>query len=429
MTDPLISLILPTKNAMPHLRDTIQALQRQTHQNFELIIQDGKSTDGTLEYLESVKGLPMIHIESKQDFGIGDAYGRGMERSQGEYLCFLAADERLFKHSLELGMSWYKMFPHAAFIIGAVELLRKDQPEIFVPQPYDFLDVLSCKNVPPIAGIINRRVVGEDFYYDRSLKSCADYDFWLRLGVRFSDKELIVRPDIFMKSLATRSSMSYRVESIQQFCSDKCFILNRFIDLRPEFETYRYRGLEGICRWAASTACSLDPNSTFCTVFSMEAEQWSKKDNPPPSDYTTIDCYIPKQQSQRPGFPRFLDRFFFGLRHVKFLHAVRNWIGSKLHGRVLVGEENPWGYITYYSVNVFPQDWIKVSFQVQKGAIGICLMCGRKILFEKIFYQQTTSIETYFPLTNPNIDAIVFRNGGVGYSSLRIHALAIIRDK
>ena len=91
--DPLISLVLPVKNGLPHIQTTIAALHRQTYRNFELVVQDGGSTDGTLAYLNSITGLPRVEIVSQPDTGIGQAYNRGIVRSRGELLCLIASDE------------------------------------------------------------------------------------------------------------------------------------------------------------------------------------------------------------------------------------------------------------------------------------------------------------------------------------------------
>lgn len=102
-SSPLISLVLPVKNGLPHLQKTIDALRRQTYRNFELLVQDGGSTDGTLPYLDSIRDLPKIELVSQPDSGIGQAYNRGIARCQGDLVCLLASDEYLDNDALEKG--------------------------------------------------------------------------------------------------------------------------------------------------------------------------------------------------------------------------------------------------------------------------------------------------------------------------------------
>src|SRR5262245_56125325 len=98
-------------NAMPHVQATIEALRRQTYRHFELIVQDGGSTDDTLYYLRSIRDLPSVEIVSERDKGIGQAYNRGIQRSRGDLLCLIAADEYLDDDALQKGVQWYETYP------------------------------------------------------------------------------------------------------------------------------------------------------------------------------------------------------------------------------------------------------------------------------------------------------------------------------
>ncbi|MDE3047635.1 MAG: glycosyltransferase, partial [Verrucomicrobiota bacterium] len=127
---PLVSVVIPTKNSLPHLKNAIEGLRRQTYQHFELIIQDGGSTDGTLEYLANIHDLPSIDIQSQIDSGLGQAYNRGIARCRGDYLFLTASDERLFDHTLEKLLEWFKEYPSAAVIYGGALLVDSQGKEV-----------------------------------------------------------------------------------------------------------------------------------------------------------------------------------------------------------------------------------------------------------------------------------------------------------
>lgn len=256
MYNPLVSLVLPTKNSMPHLKAAINGIRHQTYRNFELIVQDGGSTDGTLEYLYSVEDLPKIEIVSEPDSGIGQAYNRGITRSKGDLLCLTASDEFLFDRSLEMGVSWFRENPSAAAIYGGMALVDKygREQSKFIPRPFDFLEFMRCDLFPTTAGLLNKKVIGEDLFYDESLKSCPDYDFWLRLGSRFSRNEIINHKELFMAARGDSTSMSYRPESFEQFHKDKIFVLERFLNGRGKecaIEALKNWAKIGILMWAA----------------------------------------------------------------------------------------------------------------------------------------------------------------------------------
>ena len=66
---PLVSIILCVRNGMPHVRHAVESVRSLTYSNYELVVQDGASTDGTLEYLRSVEGLPAMSIASAAAIG------------------------------------------------------------------------------------------------------------------------------------------------------------------------------------------------------------------------------------------------------------------------------------------------------------------------------------------------------------------------
>lgn len=84
------SIITVVYNAKKDLQKTIESVQDQTFNDFEHIIIDGGSTDGTFEYIKSLKFGNLKYI-SEKDKGIYDAMNKGIKFSSGEYLLFLNA--------------------------------------------------------------------------------------------------------------------------------------------------------------------------------------------------------------------------------------------------------------------------------------------------------------------------------------------------
>ena len=60
--EPLVSVVVCTKNGMPHVRDAVASLEQQTYRRFEVVVQDAASADGTREFLETVpfEGLDVV---------------------------------------------------------------------------------------------------------------------------------------------------------------------------------------------------------------------------------------------------------------------------------------------------------------------------------------------------------------------------------
>lgn len=268
MQQPLISLALAVKNGLPHLRSAIEAVQCQTYRRYELVVQDGGSTDGSLDYLLSVaKNIPECRVESAPDAGIGQAYNRALARCSGELVCFIASDENLERDALERAVGWWRLHSDAVYVNGSVRLVDGSGAvtQVFHSPHFDLLGHLRCDVVLAFAGLLNAKKIGSDLYYDETLRTCPDYDFWIRLGSRFGPEHFFVAPDVFKTARADRASMSYRAEAFPQFCADKLFVLNRFLDTQtpgPLIEAVRRSSSAGILLWAAEQVLYLEGCST-----------------------------------------------------------------------------------------------------------------------------------------------------------------------
>ena len=86
---PLISVITPSYNQRRFIEDTIQSLQRQTYSNFEHIVVDAGSTDGTLEVLKKHETAYNMTWSSEPDSGMYHGINKGLRRAKGQILAAL----------------------------------------------------------------------------------------------------------------------------------------------------------------------------------------------------------------------------------------------------------------------------------------------------------------------------------------------------
>jgi hypothetical protein len=89
---PSISIISATYNCVNELPKLIDSIRCQTDKNFEWIVSDGASSDGTLDLLEAVNDINIVFV-SEKDFGIYDALNKALALSSGEYYLVAGADD------------------------------------------------------------------------------------------------------------------------------------------------------------------------------------------------------------------------------------------------------------------------------------------------------------------------------------------------
>lgn len=97
-----ISIVTTTSNSAATIRDTLESVLSQTHQDWELIIQDGLSQDDTLSIVQEYEyqSNGRIHTFSEKDNGLYDAMNRGIARATGDVIGILNSDDFYYDESV-----------------------------------------------------------------------------------------------------------------------------------------------------------------------------------------------------------------------------------------------------------------------------------------------------------------------------------------
>jgi glycosyltransferase involved in cell wall biosynthesis len=126
---PLFSIITPSYNARAALNDTFESVMDQAPTLFEYWVIDGRSSDGTPEWLGE-RTEPWFHWISGRDAGVYDAMNKGIGLAQGRFLLFLGAGDILLPGSLKRVAEFIQQDPTPAlrFIYGDVRDMQTGLP-------------------------------------------------------------------------------------------------------------------------------------------------------------------------------------------------------------------------------------------------------------------------------------------------------------
>src|SRR3989344_6126325 len=117
---PKVSIVIPSYNKASYIEATLHSIINQGYPNLEVIIQDGGSTDGSVEIIKRyAKKFPkIIQWVSKKDKGQVDAINAGLKKSSGEILTYMNADD-VYKNGalLEVGKQFTKQ-PNILWMTG-----------------------------------------------------------------------------------------------------------------------------------------------------------------------------------------------------------------------------------------------------------------------------------------------------------------------
>jgi glycosyltransferase involved in cell wall biosynthesis len=114
---PRITLITPVRNSAHYIEQTIQSVISQQYPNLEYFIEDGGSTDGTLEIIQKYAGR-LSGWNSQPDNGMYDALNRGFARGTGEVMGWISATDLLHTRSLFVVGSVFRALPDVEWITG-----------------------------------------------------------------------------------------------------------------------------------------------------------------------------------------------------------------------------------------------------------------------------------------------------------------------
>ena len=96
ISPPTFSVVVPTWCSAELIYPLLDSLASQTARDFEVVVSDGASTDGTVQVVETFRSrLPHLVIDSRKDSGIYDAINRGIMLARGRWILIMGADDQL----------------------------------------------------------------------------------------------------------------------------------------------------------------------------------------------------------------------------------------------------------------------------------------------------------------------------------------------
>jgi glycosyltransferase involved in cell wall biosynthesis len=185
---PRVSVVLPTRNRKDSLARALASVEAQRYREFEVVVVDDASTDGTASWLRE-KWPAVSLVELARPSGAAAARNRGVERSRGEIVAFLDDDDTWHPSYLEVQLSQFEANPEVDLCsTGHIEigsfghsslpdlrpLHQYTEPLLhFMAEcPIHTLSVVACR----------RTLFSRIGRFDEELSVVHDLDFYLRLA-------------------------------------------------------------------------------------------------------------------------------------------------------------------------------------------------------------------------------------------------------
>lgn len=179
------SIIIPTYNRADLLPETIRSVQNQTFMDWECIVVDDGSTDGTRQVVEAIiKSDSRIKYFFQENAERSAARNNGIRNSSGEYICFLDSDDHfLSNHLYDLGkMIDSQRIEKAMVIYQAINISNEKQEVTKLEQPGDNLvEFIYLNPISPSRVCVSKDVLDE-LNFDEDIVIVEDVILWMKIA-------------------------------------------------------------------------------------------------------------------------------------------------------------------------------------------------------------------------------------------------------
>ena len=181
----LVSIITPMYNSENFIDSTIQSVQSQTYQNWEMIIVDDASTDRSIEIVKKImSNEPRLQLKQLAD-NLGPAHTRnnGIKLAKGRFLAFLDSDDLWHEEKLYKQLNFMKK-NHYAFTYTGFEKINEEGKVIGAIIPYKeevcYYDLLKSNHIGCLTAMIDLKILGSKMYMP-DIKKRQDQGLWLEI--------------------------------------------------------------------------------------------------------------------------------------------------------------------------------------------------------------------------------------------------------
>ena len=205
MKQPLVSIIIPVFNRVDLINDTLNSVLNQTYTNWECLMIDDGSSDGTKSILKEYqsKDSRFTFIERPIDItkGANPCRNLGITNSKGDYVQFLDSDDYMDSEKLRLQVNILNQSSNTTVAICDWDRFHSDVSEAnfkkLLPYAKNFssaklyLNALGKKWIPPLCYLVPRRLIDMAGFWDESIIINQDAEYFVRVLLNCTEVKFV----------------------------------------------------------------------------------------------------------------------------------------------------------------------------------------------------------------------------------------------
>lgn len=244
---PRITVTIPSYNHEKYIGHAIQSVLDQTCQDFEIVITDDGSSDGTVDVIKTFKD-PRIRLYCfDRNQGACVAMNNNIREAKGEYIAVLNSDDMFLPDKLKKQIGYLEKHPEVGAVFGYPKFFDDEGNDFTDPNhPYSkvfrqpnrtrygwlnyFFYHANALCHPTV--LIRKRCYENIGYYDERLAQMPDFDFWIRLCMNY---EIHIIPEELIKFRIHASEINAsgdRPEARKRLVTEHIQVLKNFLRIK-----------------------------------------------------------------------------------------------------------------------------------------------------------------------------------------------------
>lgn len=210
MSNPTVSVVIPSYNHEKYIEDTIKSVLNQTFQDFNIIITDDGSSDGTVEKIKKFSDPRIKLFVFKENQGACKALNNCIMNSKGKYIAYVSSDDIWEPEKLEKQVKFLDNNTQIAVVFTKVKIIDENSNP-FIEKDHFYFSVFDQENrsneewlrtfffqgncICHPSALFRREVYDEVGLYNEAMANLPDFDMWIRLclkhNIHILDEKLI----------------------------------------------------------------------------------------------------------------------------------------------------------------------------------------------------------------------------------------------
>ncbi|MCT7984817.1 glycosyltransferase family 2 protein [Laspinema sp. A4] len=247
----IISIVIPAYNAEKTLLKTLNSVQTQTFGDWEALVIDDGSTDSTAQIVKELHD-PRINVFSYPHAGLAAARNHGIINATGDYIAFLDADDLWTTDKLELQLKALQDHPEAGVAYSWNYFQYENPADSYEDTSQRFqgnvYGDLLVKNFIQNGSnpLVRKEAIASVGLFDPSLKSCEDWEYYLRLAKQW---HFVLVPQVQVFYRKSSTSLTSKIEVMETYL--RLVIDRAFQSAPPELQYLKSQSLSWVAQYIA----------------------------------------------------------------------------------------------------------------------------------------------------------------------------------